>query len=245
MSSSQVEPKIDGDLDLTLESEIAQIKTGKIRQADAQEILQVVQTIIESMNRDIPSIDLAVRDDLEDLVSYIRETKSEIMKLSPEEISDEHLPSANVELDAIVSATEKATNSIMGAAEQIERVADGIAGEAAESIVHATTQIYEACGFQDITGQRIGKVIAAMQEIEKKIDDLVGVFGDDDEQAREARRRARERLREERRQDAISGGELLEERRQDAISGGELLEGPQLPEAAASQDDIDSLFDNL
>lgn len=231
MSSSQVEPKVEEDLDLSLESGIAAIKTGKVRQADSQEILQVVQTIIESMKRDVPSIDLAVRDDLEDLASYIRETKSEIMNLSPEEISDEHLPSASVELDAIVSATEKATNSIMEAAEQIEQAADGIGGEAAESIVNATTQIYEACGFQDITGQRISKVIAAMQEIEKKIDDLVGVFGDDDDQAREERRRAREKLREERRQEAITEGELLE--------------GPQLPETAVSQDDIDSLFDSL
>jgi chemotaxis protein CheZ len=231
MSSSQVEPKVEEDLDLSLESGIAAIKTGKVRQADSQEILQVVQTIIESMKRDVPSIDLAVRDDLEDLASYIRETKSEIMNLSPEEISDEHLPSASVELDAIVSATEKATNSIMEAAEQIEQAADGIGGEAAESIVTATTQIYEACGFQDITGQRISKVIAAMQEIEKKIDDLVGVFGDGDDQAREERRRAREMLREERRQEAITEGELLE--------------GPQLPDAAVSQDDIDSLFDSL
>ena len=231
MSPSQAKPKVEEELDLTLETEIAGIKAGKVRQADAQEILQVVQTIIESMNRDVPSIDLAVRDDLEDLASYIRETKSEIMNLSPEEISDEHLPSASVELDAIVSATEQATNTIMEAAEQIEQVADRVGGETAEAIVNATTQIYEACGFQDITGQRVSKVIAAMQEIEKKIDDLVGVFGDGDEQAREERRRAREKLRDERRQEAITEGKLLE--------------GPQLPEAAVSQDDIDSLFDSL
>ena len=231
MSSSQAQSTAETEFGLDLQTDIAEIKSGKVRHADATEILEVVNTIIESMNRDVPSIDLAVRDDLEELASYIRETKNEIMNLSPEEISEEHLPSASVELDAIVNATEKATHTIMEATEQIETVGDEIGGEAAEKIFNATTQIYEACGFQDITGQRIGKVVTAMQEIENKIDDLIGVFGDGDEEAREERRRARQRLRDQKRQEAIAEGELLE--------------GPQLPEAAVSQDDIDSLFDSL
>ncbi len=70
-----------------------------------------------------------------------------------------------------------------------------------------------------------------MREIENKIDDLIGVFGDGDEDAREERRRAREKVRDEKRQEAVAEGELLE--------------GPQLPAAAVSQDDIDSLFDSL
>ena len=231
MSSSQIEPTAEDEFGLALESEFGSIKSGKVRHADAAEILEVVQTIIESMNRDVPSIDVAFRDDLEDLASYIQDTKSEIMKLNPEEISDEHLPSASVELDAIVNATEKATNTIMEAAEQIEMVGGEVGGEAAEKLLNATTEIYEACGFQDITGQRISKIVSAMQEIENKIDDLIGVFGDDDEEAREERRRAREILREEKRQEAVAEGELLE--------------GPQLPDAAGGQDDIDSLFDSL
>ena len=196
MSSSRVELTAEEESGLDLESGIIEMKSGKIRHAEASEILEVVQTIINSMDRDVPSIDVAVRDDLEDLASYIRETKNEIMNLSPEEISDEHLSSASVELDAIVIATEKATNTIMEAAEQIEKIGDEVGGEIAERILDATTQIYEACGFQDITGQRITKVVNAMQEIETKIDDLIGVFGDGDEEAREERRRAREKIRE-------------------------------------------------
>ena len=68
----------------------------------------------------------------------------------------------------------------MEAAEQIELAGDEVGGEVAEKITNATTQIYEACGFQDITGQRISKIVKAMQEIETKIDDLIGVFGDGD-----------------------------------------------------------------
>ena len=218
-------------IDPALAVEVSELQSGKIRHAGATEILEVVQTIIDSMNQDIPSIDVAVRDDLEDLASYIRETKTEIMSLNPEEISEEHLPTASVELDAIVSATEKATHSIMEAAELIEQVGDQVGGEMSDKLMTATTQIYEACGFQDITGQRVSKVIKALQEIEGKVDDLIGAFKDEDEAAREERRRAREAQRDEKRQEAIAEGELLE--------------GPQLPEQAISQDDIDALFESL
>jgi len=219
------------NIDPALASEISALRSGKIRHAGATEILEIVQTIIDGMNRDVPSIDVAVRDDLEDLASYIRETKTEIMSLNPEEISEEHLPTASVELDAIVDATEKATHSIMEAAELVEQVSAEVSEEMAEKLMTATTQIYEACSFQDITGQRVSKVIRALQEIEGKIDDLIGAFGDDDDAAREKRRRVREAQREEKRQEAIAEGELLE--------------GPQLPGNAVSQDDIDALFESL
>lgn len=217
--------------ELDLDDEISTLQSGEIQRAGAKEILGVVNSIIEGMNRDIPSIDVSIREDLESLASFIQSTKREILDLRPEEISDEHLPAASVELDAIVDATERATNSIMEAAEQIEEFGDAVGGEMAEKVVVATTQIYEACSFQDITGQRISKVVGALRDIEAKIDDLLGAFGETDEVAREARRQERERERAEKRQDAVADGELLE--------------GPQLPENAISQDDIDSLFENL
>jgi chemotaxis protein CheZ len=217
--------------ELDLDAEISDLQSGEIQRAGAKEILGVVNSIIEGMNRDIPSIDVSVREDLESLASFIQSTKREILDLRPDEISDEHLPAASVELDAIVNATEQATNSIMEAAEQIEEVGDAVGGEMAEKIVTATSQIYEACSFQDITGQRISKVVGALREIEEKIDDLLGAFGETDTVARDARRQERERERAEKRQDAVADGELLE--------------GPQLPENAISQDDIDSLFENL
>lgn len=211
--------------------ELDELQSGRIRKAGPDEILDVVTTIIESMNRDIPTIDVTVRDDLEDLADYIRDTKSDIMGLRPEEIADEHLPSATIELDAIIIATEAATNSIMEAAELVETVASTLEGEVAEQLIDATTRIYEACGFQDITGQRVTKVVAALQNIETKIEDLIGVFGEESKEERATRRQRREEERERLRQEAVASGDLRE--------------GPQLPEAAVSQDDIDALFDGL
>ncbi len=211
--------------------ELGALQSGRVRKAGPDEILDVVNTIIESMNRDIPTIDVAVRDDLEDLADYIRETKSDIMGLKPEEISNEHLPTATVELDAIIIATEAATNSIMEAAELVETVANTLESEAADQLINATTRIYEACGFQDITGQRVSKVVTALQNIENKIDELIGAFGEESEEERETRHRRREEERERLRQEAVASGDLRE--------------GPQLPETAVSQDDIDALFDSL
>lgn len=218
-------------LDPALLNEIKTLKSGRVRQATPEEILSVVRSVIEGMNRNIPSIDVSVRDDVEDLASYIRETKAEIMTLKPEEIADEHVPAATIELDAIVNATEEATHSIMEAAERIEGVANAIDPAQAEVLINATTQIYEACGFQDITGQRISKVIRALKEIEAKVDALTFAFGDEDEAQRLARQERRKRRREQEHDESVAAGDVRE--------------GPQLPSSAVNQNDIDALFASL
>lgn len=218
-------------LDPVLLAEIKTLKSGHVREATPEEILSVVRSVIDGMNRTIPTVEVSVRDDIEDLATYIRTTKTEIMTLKPEEISDEHLPAATVELDAIVSATEEATHNIMAAAEQIEQVAGAIDAEQSEALINATTQIYEACGFQDITGQRISKVVKALKEIEAKVDALMLAFGDEDEAARLERQERRQRIREAARQQAVAEGDVRE--------------GPQLPSNAVNQNDIDALFSSL
>jgi len=218
-------------LDPALLTEIKALKSGHVREAAPEEILSVVRAVIAGMHRDIPSLDVSVRDDIEDLASYIRQTKAEIMTLKPEEISDEHLPAATVELDAIVNATEEATHSIMEAAERIEQVAGAVDEVASEMLTGATTQIYEACGFQDITGQRISKVVKALKEIEAKVDALSAAFGEEDEAAQAERRERRQRD--------------LDRRRQESFESGDVREGPALPASAVSQNDIDALFASL
>ena len=54
------------DLDPALVSEIQELRQGRIREAGPNEILQVVQTIIDGMNKNIPATDVALRSDLED-----------------------------------------------------------------------------------------------------------------------------------------------------------------------------------
>lgn len=218
---------IDTDLDSRLAKVARHIEGG----IDADMVRALLEQMLATMGGDIGRSDPGVIDEIESLSAFIEETKSQIAEIRPEEISDEHIPAATDELDAVVSATESATNSIMEAAELIEAVAEAVGGEHADKLSDAVTRIYEACSFQDITGQRIGKVIGALHEIENKIGDLIGVFGDDDATARAERRRAR--------------GIRREAKRQEALAEGDLVEGPQLPDAAVSQDDIDALFQSL
>src|SRR6202012_3244408 len=89
------------------------------------------------------------------------------------------LPTATDELDAIVGATEEATNGILQAVEVIEGLTAEMDPAVAEKITDAVTQVYESCNFQDITGQRITKVVKALMHIETKVDALVAAFGDE------------------------------------------------------------------
>jgi chemotaxis protein CheZ len=119
----------------------------------------------------------------------------------------------------------------MEAAERIEGVANAIDPAQADVLIGATTQIYEACGFQDITGQRISKVVRALKEIEAKVDALTLAFGDEDETQRLERQERRKRRREQEHDQAVAAGDVRE--------------GPQLPSSAVNQNDIDALFASL
>ena len=47
----------------------------------------------------------------------------------------------------------------------------------AAKLQDAVTQIYEACSFQDITGQRITKVVTTLKAIEGKVAHIISTFG--------------------------------------------------------------------
>jgi chemotaxis protein CheZ len=90
------------------------------------------------------------------------------------------LPSAatrnsGLELEAVVEATDEAANRILEAAEAIGDWArqgrrDAAAIEALEVHVNA---IFEACAFQDLTGQRIRRTIQHLQQVETMLSDIM------------------------------------------------------------------------
>ena len=90
-------------------------------------------------------------------------------------------------------------------------------GVAGTTLQAATTRIYEACSFQDITGQRITKVVTTLKAIEGKIAQIIGTFG---------------------RAGSIASADLRKATHPEA----ELLNGPQLPANAMDQSDIDKLL---
>ena len=107
----------------------------------------------------------------------ISAAKAEIAALRVEDITASYIPSATDELDAIVIHTASATDEILEVCETLDRLSDAQAGESAAVLQDATRRIYEACSFQDITGQRITKVVTTLKTIEAKVAEITLAFG--------------------------------------------------------------------
>ena len=123
--------------------------------------------------------------ELQALEGAIAETKREIAALRQLGKPPATLATATNELDAVVHATESATECILAASERIdERVgclrnqaADAFERAGIEDISEQVTRIFEACNFQDITGQRITKVVNAMKFIEERVERMIEILG--------------------------------------------------------------------
>jgi len=166
-----------------------------------------------------------VSQELAALSAYIRNAKAELAQLRPDEIGSRYIASATDELDAIVGATETATNTILDNAEILQDLAGELEPGLARRVSEATTMIFEACNFQDITGQRITKVVSALKHIEARILALTVAFGLDPTAA-------------------IAPLPLAQSSADDAVrpTDAALLNGPQLAGKAHDQAAIDALF---
>lgn len=107
--------------------------------------------------------------ELRRIADYLARLKEEIGALHPVELHQVHLPVAGKELAAVVQATEVATNGIMENAESVisAEIRDIAAYKAFVNARMLGTM--EACSFQDLTGQRIARVRAALEHIERRI----------------------------------------------------------------------------
>ena len=198
-----------------LAQRLAEIR-ARYPEAEPEWVADVVRAVLAALDGDPPPFDRALLAEVEALGRIIANAKAEIAALQMDDITAAHIPFATDELDAIVAHTAAATEAILESCETLDQLADGLAGAGATRLQDATTRIYEACSFQDITGQRITKVVATLKAIESKVAQIVTAFG-----SRPA--------------SAASPAGLLGE-----DTG--LLNGPQLPTAAMGQSDIDRLL---
>jgi chemotaxis protein CheZ len=179
----------------------------------------MIKSVVTTLSGDISLADLQLYREVEALADYINAVRRDIAELRPDDISAHHIPMATDELDAVVNATADATGIILGGMEEIERLAGGLPVEVAAPLGDIVIKVYEACGFQDITGQRISKVVKALNHIEAKINAVLAVFGAD-----------------------LVKGTLPDEAAAPEADAG-LLNGPALPASVGnSQADIDALL---
>jgi chemotaxis protein CheZ len=184
------------------------------------DVVALAEITATSLQTFFENMDVAIYRELREIAEYIQAMKIEIGALGVNEIRDRRIPAAGEELGAIIKATENATNTIMGCAEAVmSAAADDV--EAFKALVEEKMLvIFEACSFQDITGQRIAKVVETLQHIEERVarfatamqaKDLDGFITETERERTERR----ERL---------------------------LLHGPQQESQAIRQSDVDSLL---
>lgn len=202
-----------------------------------EEVTDIVRSILGSMDGDISATDLRLYKEVVDLARFIESAKQELAALQPAEIRDQHIPNATDELDAVVGATEQATFAIFDACDVITGISGQIDPENSAKLTEQVTKIFEACNFQDITGQRISKVVRTLKHIESKVDMIVAAFGDEVRQ-NHTRPAAAVAVVEAH---ADPAPNFATDRPADDPEAG-LLHGPQMTSAAMDQDEIDRLL---
>ena len=181
---------------------------------------------LEQLRRDQAEA-LKIKHEMDLIYEAINRTKREIAPLHVSGCNGQELSRVSNELDAVVHGTEGATETILAAAETIDDRAgtlaarlkgedQGLANDIQENIV----QIFEACNFQDLTGQRISKVVGTLRFVEERIIKMMDIWG------------------------GVETFKEIEVELEHRMGDQGLLNGPALDDDAgiASQDDIDALF---
>ncbi|EEE42912.1 MAG: protein phosphatase CheZ [Labrenzia sp.] len=183
------------------------------------DVMHLAEVMSGSMHDFLSTVQPAVTEELTMIAREITRMKQEISALRANDMTGNKIPDAGRELDAIVEATENATNTIMEAAEEI-MAADPSDAEAYQDLVsNKMIGIFEACTFQDITGQRISKVVHTLRFIDERVTSFI------------------EQLRIPADFEAETE-ETDEERRKREL----ILHGPQHSGEGVSQNDIDALL---
>jgi len=151
---------------------------------DNSEVMRAIDDLGAKLDRfltmDAKQID-HIQVEIADISGRIKATKVEMAAIRHPLAGDDKFQQASQELSAVVSATEAATNSIMACAEELEEVVhelksslpEGYHSDRVNDMNEVIVRIYEACNFQDLTGQRITKVVRALAFIEERVDAMM------------------------------------------------------------------------
>jgi chemotaxis protein CheZ len=189
---------------------------------------QVTHQMIDAYKQQIAEA-AKLKGELDLIHDAINRTKQEIANVHITGFEGPEMARVTNELDAIVGGTETATETILSSAEDIDQLASTLLARLkddqnqalAQDIQDRVIKVFEACNFQDLTGQRITKVVATLKFIETHIVRMMEIWG---------------------------GMEAFKDIEVETIAAREgdaaLLNGPKVDGETghASQDDIDSLF---
>lgn len=194
-------------------------------------VMHQAEALVETMQSFFKRLDRTLYSEFRMIASFIAKARDEIGNLRPNDLSKDRIPSAGAELEAIVRDTEAATFQIMNCAEAILSADNSDPAAYKELVDGHVMTIFEACSFQDITGQRVSKVVNVLRQVETRVARLAEQLGVSDKE------------------EELSADD---QRKKDLLLNGPALNGPEVGQDSidalfgpgpASQDDIDSLFD--
>ncbi len=201
---------------------VAFLEQNKGEDISLNDIMALAEVMAGSLDAYLQAMDTSLYQEFTAIASEISSMKDEIAALRPSEMRHAAIPDAGRELDAVVEATENATNIIMSSAEEIMG-ADPSDVDAYQALVNdKVIEIFEACSFQDITGQRISKVVNALNVIDKRVTTFIDRMKMSD-------------------LDTGCYEETPEERRKREL----ILHGPQHAGEGVQQDEVDAMLADL
>ncbi len=169
----------------------------------------------------------ALRHELTGLLKYINRVRLEIASISRPADEEHQFETMSDQLDAVIKATDDASNTIMACAENNEEtlialratLTDPKQAALLDKLSENDMAIIQACSFQDLTSQRVTKVARSITYVEDRVSALAEVWG-------------KEEL------------DKVEVKGMDKTDDEKLLNGPAMDgQKSISQDEIDALFD--
>lgn len=124
---------------------------------------------VQSLERELVQLNDAVSHTMRELAALIGDSR------------ERHMARAAGKLGTAIEAMEQATEKILKSAEVIEDSTKALAAAMktdyerglAQEIQDHVVKIYEACNFQDLSGQRIGNVIETLTTIEDRVEGML------------------------------------------------------------------------
>src|SRR5690606_4316669 len=153
--------------------ELHQVQQSKKDNIGLTDIRLLVEHLTEKSDRSLYEkvLKIAVK---------IHQLKDDFSHIDADKVAGDYLPGANMRLEAVVKATENATHAILDTAQELQKAAETSSDPAiAKQINDSITKIYEACNFQDITGQHINKVVQTIMDVEALVKAIVKVLPED------------------------------------------------------------------
>lgn len=198
-------------------------QSSEHEQVSLTDVLHLAQNSVETLKDFLDQLDKAVGSDFHEIMDQISATRADILKLSVDKDGISSIPDAGDELKAVVKATEDATDRIMGAAETIMTADPSDSASYHKTVETNIVEIFEACSFQDLTGQRINRVMDTLEFVDCRIHKIAAFLGIEDGDTLNS--------------DAVKAIEEKLNRKRDLI-----LHGPQDEGEGVSQSEIDNLF---